>query len=177
MSLLTPPGRVFGLDMQTVFSVGIHLFNLALLAFILARFLYKPVRDYLFKRTARISEQLMRAGEEMHEAEYLKQEYEEKLLDFERDREALLALAQKQAQEQCGQLLDEARVEADAMRAAAAEEINEEKQRVQAEMQRVIIEVATAMASKYVALSLDEATHRRLFDQTLSELEEVTWWQ
>ena len=172
-----PPSRVFGLDAQTVISIGIHVCNLALLAFIMARFLYKPVSDYLFKRTARISELFMRAREETIEAENVKQQYEQKLQEIEREREDILAAARQQAAEQHERLMREAQSEAEAMRHAASEAIEIEKKRVQAEMEQVIIQVSSAMAQKYVALSMDEAAHRRLFDQTLAELEGLTWWE
>ena len=172
-----PPGRVFGLDMQTLISIGVHLINLAVLAFLMSRLLYKPVRDFMFKRTARVSEQLMRAREDMEDAADLKLQYEEKLSDIAREREDMIAAAKKQAAEQYESLMVEAEKEAEAIKAAAEDEIELEKKRMQEEMKQVIFEISSAMAEKYVALSLDETAHAQLFDQTIAELEEASWWK
>jgi len=171
-----PPGRVFALDLQTFISVAIHLINLAVLAYVMARLLYNPVRDFMFKRTARISEQLMLAKEGMSDAEELKHEYEEKIKGIELEREELLAAASKHAAEQREQLLIDAGKEAQAMKAAAAAEIELEKKRLQDEMMQVILSVSSAMAEKYISLALDEAAHAQLFTQTIAELEDATWW-
>jgi len=172
-----PSGRVFGLDLQTLISIGVHLCNLALLAFIMSRLLYVPVREFLYKRTARIREQMARAKEEKDKAEDLQHQYEEKIRHIEQERDALLAEAQKLVARDREQLLAEARIDADVIRAAAAEEIELEKSRVQEEMKQVIFDVSSTMAEKLIAVSLDESAHERLFDQTIAELEDISWWK
>ena len=53
-----PEGRVFGLDSQTLISIGIQLFNAILLAVVLGYLLYKPVKEFMQNRTNRIQSQL-----------------------------------------------------------------------------------------------------------------------
>ena len=49
-----PEGRVFGLDSQTLISIGIQLFNGSILAVALAFILYNPVKDFMEKRREKI---------------------------------------------------------------------------------------------------------------------------
>ena len=172
-----PDGRVFGLDQQTLISVGVHLFNLAVLAFMMSRLLYVPVRDFLYKRTARISEQFQRARDEKAEAEKLRLMHESSLQNVELERSEILTEAQKLASQQREALLAEAKSEAEALVAAAKEEIAQEKALLQTEMKQTILEVAAAMAEKYVVLSIDDAARERLFTQTIAELEDISWWE
>ena len=50
-----------------------------------------------------------------------------------------------------------------------------EKERVKDEVKQEIIGVATAMAGKFVASSLDESTQASLIDETLKEMGDDTW--
>ena len=170
-----PAGRVFGLDQQTLISVAIHLFNLAVLAFVMAKLLYKPVRDFMQKRNARIGDQIARAKEEHIEAEDLRQRYEQKISDIELVRDEMLAAAREDAALQTERIIAEARSEAEAILSKAADEITGEKRRMQAEMKRAIIEISSSMAEKFVAISIDDAARERLFDQTVAELEGMAW--
>ena len=170
-----PEGRVFGLDMQTLTQVGIQLLNLGLLAFILSRFLYNPVRDFMHTRTISIREQMKRAEDEIAEANELKLEYEQRLTELERERSDVLESARLLAAERSEQLLAQTQLEADELRARALLDIAAEQARVRIEMKQAIIEVSTAMAEKFVALAMDESAQDRLFDETMAELEEASW--
>jgi F-type H+-transporting ATPase subunit b len=53
-----PAGRVFGLDTQTLISIGIQLLNAIILALALTFILYKPVKRFLQKRTEMIQKKI-----------------------------------------------------------------------------------------------------------------------
>ena len=172
---ITLPERVFGLDMQTVISIVITLFNLALLAVALTFLLHKPVRKYMQNRTDRIKGQIKSAEEKLAEAEELKCQYEQKLKEIEAERSAMLEAAQKAISEEKTQLLLAAEAEAAAIIETARANVAAEQERVKEEMKQAIIEVSTAMAEKLVTLSLDETAHDRLLSETMAELEELAW--
>ncbi|MCL2676224.1 MAG: ATP synthase F0 subunit B, partial [Firmicutes bacterium] len=104
-----PSGRVFGLDRQTLIQIGIQLFNVSLLAYLLARFLYNPVRDFMRKRGERIKTQLEHAESDLAKANGLKMEYEKKLKEIHQERDDILATAHRLAVEKSGRLLTEAK--------------------------------------------------------------------
>jgi len=172
-----PEGRLFGLDLQTLISTAIQLFNVSLLAVVLSWLLYKPVRRFLRGRSEHIAAQFARAELDMEQAAALKVEYETKLEDIELERNRVLDEAYKLAADKSRQIVDDARREAAAVRERSAEEIRKERERVGEEIRQQIIEVASAMAEKFVAHAIDQETQDRLFDEAMAELEGIAWQQ
>jgi F-type H+-transporting ATPase subunit b len=170
-----PEGRLFGLDLRTLIQMGANFVNIAVLAFILAKLLYKPVRKFMRTRADGIKSQLDFARDEMAKAKELKLQYEQKLSDVDRERTEILDEARKQATETGRQLIAEAKQEADAVRERAAISVQMERERAQAEIKLAIIEVSAAMTEKFVTLAINKETHDKLFNETLAELEEMAW--
>jgi F-type H+-transporting ATPase subunit b len=171
----TPDGRVFGLDQQTLISVGIQLLNACFLAAVLSYVLYRPVRDFMRRRTERINAQVGRAQEDVAKAGELKAQYEKKLKDIEHERIEILESAHRLAAEKGVQLLNKAKKEAAALKERAMEEIRQERESAGMEIRLQIIEVASMMAEKFVVHALDTDTQDRLFEETMAELENATW--
>jgi F-type H+-transporting ATPase subunit b len=165
--------RVFGLDQQTLFQIMVLLINVAILAFFLSKFLYKPVRQMLYDRTDRIRNQLRNADEENKAANALKAQYEAKIKDIQIEREQILDAARKEAAERGKQILDEAKTEADTIRDRAMRNVEMEQERVKDEMRQSIIELSGVMAQKFVARSMDQGTRDTLFDEVMAELKDV----
>jgi len=161
--------------MQTVVQIGLNLFNVILLAVVLSWLLYKPVRNFLQKRSDRIKGQLEQAGNEMVRASELKAQYEQKMKDVEHEREGILDEARKLAAESSRQILADAKKEADAVRARAAANVEMEWDRAQTQMREAIIDVSAAMTEKFLLKALDDAAHNKLFSETMAELEEMAW--
>jgi len=171
----TPEPRLFGLDLNTFIQVGANLVNLIILALVLSFLLYKPVRNFLRKRTERIQGQIAEAAEEMTKASELKLLYEKKLEEVQNERDEILSEANRLAAEKSQRLLTEARKEADAIRSRATANAEMEWERAQSEMRNAIIEVSSVIAEKFVTLAINKETHDRLFEEALTDLEGVKW--
>ena len=176
MTAVVPAGRVFGLDAQTLISISIHLFNLVVLAFIMSKFLYKPVRTFLSDRTMRIAGQMQRARDEMTQAENLRREYEDKIKNIEQERDELYAQALKKADEEREQLLAQAAEDAEAIKAEAKAEAETIRNEARDSMKKFVFDASAAMAQNIITHTLDEKEQEALFAQTLSDLEESSWW-
>jgi F-type H+-transporting ATPase subunit b len=163
------------LNSQTLILVASHLVNVGLLAFILTKLLYKPVRKFMAARSERIAGQLSHAAEETAKAAELKILYEQKLREIEAERDVILDTARKQAVDSSRQLLAEAKEEADAVRAKAQANVAMEWESAQAEMKRAIIEVSAAMTAKFIAQAMDDDTRDKLFAETVKELGDLSW--
>ena len=170
-----PEGRLFGLDAQTVIQVIAQFINLAILAFILAKLLYRPVSNFLKNRADNIQTQFARAADEMTNATALKQEYEAKMQDIERERADILDQARAAATETGRRIVAEATQNADSIKERAAANIQLEWERAQSELRATIIDVSTVMAEKFITISIDDETRNRLYDEATSELEGMTW--
>ena len=168
-------GRLFGLDRQTLISIGIQLFNACFLAVVLSRILYKPVSGFLSKRADRVRTQLRCAEEDMAEARKLKAHYEKKLEDIEFERVDILESARQLADENSRRILDEAKKEAAAAKERAAEDMQREIERANEEIKLYIIEVSSIIAGKFVTNAIDGDTQDRLFAEAMIELENAAW--
>ena len=168
-------GRMFGLDMQTVWSIGLNLFHIILLAIILSWILYRPVRDLMRKRTEKIEGQLSSAAERLESANAMKAEYEQKLAEIEVKRVEILEAAYKQADDTSKLILDDAKKEAKAVIARADRDVKAEMERLSDEVRLHIIEVASVMAGKFIESSVTDNDKNKLFAEALNELERVTW--
>jgi len=166
---------VFGLDFQTLAGIGIQLFNAAVLATALTYIMYKPVRNFLGKRTTRIAEQIKHAEGEMEKVEETKALYEEKLEDIKRERLEILEAARKLGVEKRTEMLNIAKTEADNIRERAKTEVQVEQDRVREVMKLYTIEASSAMAGKILTFTIDKDTQDKLFAETIAELEEVSW--
>ena len=170
-----PAGRVFGIDQQTLIQIIANIINVAVLAAFLAYLLYKPVRNILNKRTSKIQGQLLQAEEELEKATELRHKYEQRMEEVEREREEILGEARKVAADSSRRLLAEAKKEADTVRERAAANVEMEWERAENDMRTAIIDVSAVMAEKFVSLAINKETHDRLFTETISDLEGMTW--
>jgi len=170
-----PAGRVFGIDQQTLIQIIANIINVAALAAVLAYLLYKPVRNMLKKRTSKIQGQLIQAEEELEKATELRRTYEQKMEDVEREREEILGEARKVAADSSRRLVAEAKKEADTIRERATANVEMEWERAENDMRTAIIDVSAVMAEKFVSLAINKETHDKLFDETISDLEGITW--
>jgi F-type H+-transporting ATPase subunit b len=168
-------GRMFGLDQQQVINTAIMLFNVALLAFVMSKLLYNPVRNFMHKRSEKIRAIIEDTLKESEAMTALKAEYEGKLREASAQGEQIIEEARKHAAERARLIIADAKTEADSLKNRALTDIEMERARAREEMKQAIIEVSAAMTEKLVAASVDRDVHERLFAQTMVELEGTSW--
>ena len=168
---LLPPGRPFGMDAQTFLQVAANFINFAVLAIIMAVLLYRPVREILKKRNERIQGQLSQAEDTMTKATELRTTYEQKIKDISFEREEILSEARKQAAETSRKMVSAAKSEADAIRERVSAEVKSEWDRAKPEIHAAIIDVTSAMAEKFVTLTLDKEAYDKMFAETIADME------
>lgn len=167
--------RLFGLDYQTLFDALVLAIDMFVLFFFVSYFMLDPVRNMLNKRKERIANDREQAELSREEAEKLKAEYDEKIKNIEKDAEAILSEARRKALKNEERIVDEAKEEAARIIAHAKSEAELEKQKASDDIKQQIIAVATLMAGKVAAASVDEKTQNALIEETLKEIGEETW--
>lgn len=170
-----PEGRMFGLDQQTLVQIVAQLINVGILAFFLVKFLYKPVQNALRKRSERVQGQLTEAEGEMSKAAALKLQYEQKIEEIQAERDEILSEARRLASETSQRLISEAKKEAETLKDRASANVSLEWERAEADMRTAIIEISSIMAEKMVTLAMNKETQDKLFDETMADLEGITW--
>lgn len=167
--------RIFDLDLQLLIDAGIMAISVFVLFFFMSNLLFNPAREFLKKRQQKVQEQLDSAERDEKQAKEFKAEYDGKLKEVDKEAEAIISDARKQAKRQGTVIINEAKDEVVKIMERANKDIELEKSKVQDEMKQEIIQVAAAMAGKIVKSSMDDKTQDKLFDETLREMGDKTW--
>lgn len=168
-------GSLLSFDKQFLFSLGVQLINTLILFFVLTKLLFKPVSNFMQKRAERIQSQLEQAKAEEENALKLKAEYESKLQDIQKEADAILKEAREKALKQESSIIEQARQESETIRNRALADIEREKAKVTDEMKKEIIEVASLMAGKFIASSIDSEKHNDLINEIIEQMGDVSW--
>lgn len=166
---------IFGLDPLLLVDSAITILAMFFVFLLLSYLLFNPARNLMEKRQEGIREQMETAAREKQDAIQFKAEYDEKIKNVQKETDEILSEARKKALKKESVMLEEAREEAAQIVARANREVELEKSKVKDEMKQEIINVATAMAGKIVASSLDESKQSQLLADTLEEMGDETW--
>lgn len=167
--------RLIGFDPQLLADVAITGINIFILFFALSYLLFNPVRDVLEKRRQKIAGELADAATDKKTAAELKAEYETKLKDINKEAEAILEEARKKAKKREAEIIDEAKGEAARIIERANREIEMERKKAVDDMKQEVINIASMIAGKVVAASIDTTVQDALVEETLKEMGETTW--
>jgi F-type H+-transporting ATPase subunit b len=129
----------------------------------------------LRRRQEKIQNNLDSAEKEKKDAEALKREYNGKLANAEKESEEILSESRKKALKKDAEIVDEAKEEAARILKRAEREAELEKNKVRDDVKTEMIQVAAAMAGKFVTASLDETKQDQLIAETLQEMGSTTW--
>lgn len=167
--------RILGFDQQLLIQTGIHIITSLLLFAFLGKMLFKPVKEILAKRKQGIADEYETLKKETEAASVLRKGYELKIAEVKKEADEILAQARQAAIAQENKILHEARQEADRIHARATLAIEREREKAREDIRQEIIEVATMMASKFVAASMTDLTKNELFEKAINEMGEETW--
>ncbi len=167
--------RLFDLDMQLIMDALQMAASVFVLFLLLSYLLFNPVRKMLKERQAKIKNDIDSASADKASAAELKELYEGKLKDVDKEAEQILSEARQKAMKNEARLIDEAKEEAARIIKRAKEEAQLEKKRAMDEVKQEMIAVASMMASKVVSASIDTTIQDTLVEETLKEMGDSTW--
>ncbi len=166
---------IFGLDPQLLVDSLITMIAMFALFVLLSYLLFNPARTMLEKRQERIREQLDTAAKEKEDAIKFKAEYDAKLKNVDKEAEEILGETRKKAMKKESDIINEAKEESARILDRASREVELEKSKVKDDVKQEIIAVASVMAGKIVASSLNENIQSQLIADTLKEMGDETW--
>lgn len=167
--------RLFDLDLQLITDSVLMIIAVFSLFLIASHFLFNPVRDMMQKRQDRIRNELDTAAADMENARALKEEYEAKLKDIDKEAESILAEARKKALANENKIVADAKEEAARIIERAGVEAELEKKKAADEVKREMVVLASMMAGKVVSAAIDTTVQDSLVEETLKEIGESTW--
>lgn len=167
--------RLFDLDLQLLADAVLTMIAVFALFLTASHFLFNPVRDMLNKRQEKIRGELEEAAREQEDALNLRLQYEEKLKNIDKEAERILNEAHKKALENEKRIIAGAKEEAAGIIERAQIEAELEKKKAVDDVKREMVSIASLMAGKIVAASIDTKVQDTLIDETLKEIGESTW--
>ncbi|MCR4585928.1 MAG: F0F1 ATP synthase subunit B [Lachnospiraceae bacterium] len=170
---MTP--RLFGLDLQLLFDSGLTLLAVFVLFLVLSYNLFNPARKVLKGRSERIAKDISEAYEDREEARRIREEYESRIREIDKEAEQILSDARKKALANENRILQDAKKEAEEIIRRATAEAEQEKRRVKDEVKQEMISIASLMAQKVVAENIDMKVQDSLLEDTLKEIGNDTW--
>ncbi len=167
--------RLFDLDFQLLHDAVLMIIAVFALFLIASHFLFNPVRNMMQNRQNRIKNELDSAAADMEDARALKEEYEAKLRDIDKEAEAILSEARKKALANENKIVADAKEEAARIIERAGVEAELEKSKAVDEVKREMVVLASMMAGKVVNAAIDTTVQDSLIEETLKEIGESTW--
>ena len=151
-------------------SLIIQMINFLILLFLLQKVLYKPLLAKMNERTEAVRKSLDEAQHARAEAAKQQQENAERLRAAHAEAAAIRAAALKEAGEEQRKLVEAARVEAARLVESARAQMETDIRRAREELRREVSDLAIEVAEKLVRKSLDDADHRRIVAEAVSQL-------
>ena len=167
--------RLFDLDLQLLADSVLTMIAVLVLFVLASYLLFNPVREFLKKRQDKIKSDIDSAIEDKESAKQLREEYEAKLKDIDKEADEILSAARKKALANEAKIVAEAKEEAARIIARANEEATLEKKRAVDDVKKEMITIASAMAAKVVSASIDTTIQDSLVEETLKEMGDSTW--
>lgn len=167
--------RLFDLDWQLLADSSLMIIAIFFLFLIMSYLLFNPARKMLEGRREKIQNELESAKQDMETARDLKEEYETKLKEIDKEAESILSEARRKALQNENRIIAEAKEEAARILERARVEAELEKQKMSDEVKKEIVSVAALMAGKVVAASIDTTVQDALIEETLKEMGDKTW--
>ena len=158
-------GVPLNIDWQQIL---LHLFNFTILFGALYILLYKPVRDFMNKRTSYYADMDSKAEDALKSAQESKDAYDEKVRTFDEEVRAERSKLSKEISESRERRLAEAKSDAEKIISDARAEADREKEEIIASAQKEITDMVTEAMEK---LTLEQSASDA-FDQFLDAAEE-----
>ena len=130
------------------FTVIAQAINFLILVWLLKRFLYKPILHAIDEREKGIAAQLAQAEAKVAEAQKERDDFQHKNEVFDKERTALLKKATDEAKTERQRLMDEARKDADALRAKRQEALRTEQRNLSQDIIRLTQKQVFAITRK-----------------------------
>ncbi len=156
-----------GVDIKLLLA---NIVNFVVLVYILKKFAYKPILQFVADRTAKIKQGVEDAKlAKINLAEAAAQR-EQILLEARREAKQIVEQAKTNAQQQAEQTIQHSRAESEKIVRAAQTQIKQEQIEALQQAKREVAGLVVQASEKLLRKKIDPATDKALIDQFLSEV-------
>lgn len=166
--------RLFNLDPQLLADTVLLMLAMLVMYTLLSYLLFNPARDFLKKRQERIKNDIDTAQADKEQAKLLKEDYDARIKNINKEADEILSQARQKALQNAEDIKAQANEEAARIIARAQAQIELDKKAAD-DMKKEMISIASLMAGKVVAASIDTSVQESLMEETLKEIGDDTW--
>ncbi len=154
----------------SLLTLIIQIVSFLILVGVLTKVLYRPLLDFLDKRSKKVQDILDDAKRERKQAEDELKKSEERLKKTKEDILKLKELAELQADEHKQKIIQDAEKEARDIRIRSREDIERQIKEVKEEIKKEIGTLAVSIAEKILDKEIKEEDHKRLIEESIKDL-------
>lgn len=148
-----------------------HVIAFLLVLILLRRFAWGPVLRFLEQRRERIRAEFAAAEQRGQEAEALKRQYQEHLKNIELESRQRVQEAIAEGNRAAARIREQAQAERRLRLERSDEEVRQLNDAAKETLRQRTVDLALKAAEKAIRRELDDATHRRLIEGFVAELE------
>lgn len=167
--------RLFNLDAQLLMDTVLLMIAMLVMFTFLSYLLFNPAREFLKKRQEKIKNDIDTAQADKDQAKLLKEDYEARIKNINKEADEILSQARQKALQNAEKIKEEANEEAARIIARANAQIELDRKKAADDMKKEMISIASLMAGKAVAASIDAKVQDSLLEETLKEIGDDTW--
>lgn len=146
-----------------------QIVGIAVLLFLLVKFLYRPILKVLDERSARIQESLEAADRVKEQAAASQAQMQDEMQQAREEGQQMIAQAREMAARFRDEEMEKARQEIATERKRAESDIQRERDAAIEDLRREFAGLAITAAERVVERSLDESSHKDIIDKVLEE--------
>ena len=150
-----------------------QIVNFVILLVLLRLLLYKPILNMLASRKQKIQESLEYAERVKRDAADQQKEFDRKLEEARREAQAAAASAAQVGEKEREVILAQAREEARQMIEQAKGQIEYERKQMMSDLREQVVRLSLLAAQRVVSQSLDDQAHRQLVSDFLAQTDEL----
>ena len=150
-----------------------QIINFVILFVLLRLLLYKPILGMLDSRKQKIQESLEYAERVKRDAAEQQKEFDRKLGEARREAQAASAAAAQVGEKEREAILAQAREDARKLVEQAKGQIEYERKQMMSDLREQVVGLSLLAAQKVVSQSLDDQAHRQLVSDFLAQTDEL----
>lgn len=172
--ILAMEGVKFGL-VELNWNMLFQLVNTLVMFLFLRKLLFKPVTEFVKKRQDAIDSAIDEAALKNREAEALRTQLNQKLANAEEEGRNIIREAALRAEARAAEIIKIAEADIVNLKAAAAQDMEQERQKALNALKDEIASLTILAASKIVERDIDEGAHRAYIQQFIDGVGDTKW--
>lgn len=172
--ILAVEGVKFGL-VELNYNMLFQLVNTLVMFLFLRKLLFNPVTEFVKKRQDAIDSAISEAEQKNQESDALRAQLNQRLAKAEEEGRGMIREAALRAEARAAEIIKEAEAEITHMKAAAAQDMEHERQKALNALKDEIAHLAILAASKIVERDIDEGAHRAYIQQFIDGVGDTKW--